>query len=77
MISTTPDSIWHKLQGNIQKENVVVNSIIASHETGDSISSTKIDNHISTKPKSRLVERLLKTLNTPDTLETALAFSSG
>merc|ERR1719414_2534093 len=29
------------------------------------------------KPKSRLVNRLLKTLNSPDTLETALAFSSG
>ena len=72
MISTTPDSIWQKLNGSAIKS-----PSIASQEKDNSISPNKVDSHNAMKPKSRLVNRLLKTLNSPDTLETALAFSSG
>ena len=52
-------------------------NINESQEKDNSKSLNKIDSHNAMKPKSRLVGRLLKTLNSPDTLETALAFSSG
>ena len=72
MISTTPEPIWHKL-----RENKAGRNGIPSEETENLNRFAKVDDHIPVKPKSRLVNRLLSTLNLPDTLETALAFSSG
>ena len=72
MISTTPEPIWHKLQENIAERNH-----ISSQEPESPTRVTKKDGPTPVKPKSRLVNRLLRTLNSPDTLETALAFSSG
>ena len=72
-ISTTPGHVWHNIQANGAESVRPQNRSHLSTEPSNITTATNVERP---KPCSRLINRLLKTLNVPE-LETALTFSSG
>ena len=73
-IFTAPGQDWDNVEGNGTERGKFRNNHPFPTEYENIIKSTKGERP---KSSSRLTNRLLKTLNVPDKLETALTFSSG
>ena len=73
-IATTPGHVWH----NIQLDGVEKVMRQTHSTTSTELENIKTSKNVERpKSSSRLINRLLKTLNLPDKLEKALTFSSG
>lgn len=69
-VITTPDHVWHNVQTNAAEKEEVLTPPTISPGAESSKSYKK-------ESKSRFINRLLKTLNAPDKLQTGLVFNSG
>ena len=73
-ILTTPEHIWHNIQLNGVEREIPQNNSSSAAEPENIKKSKKVEYP---KSSSRLINRLLKTLNLPGKLEAAMTFSSG
>ena len=75
-VATTPDQVWHNIQTNLVEKEAALSSPTPSLKAESSKMHAKEDMD-APKSKSQFINRLLKTLNAPDKLQTGLVFNSG
>ena len=78
-ISTTPRHIWDNVQTRsvMDKEPLLKQPMLSNFDSRGMNSYTNSDHGQPQRSHSRLTNRLLKTLDSPYNLQTALTFTSG